>query len=125
MDGVPLGNPSTVNLNLSVVAPTGVARIDSLNGPRSAVWGLDALAGIVNLSTDPTPSNRVYVERGSNQAWFLGTNLGTSVVGVPVALHYSTLGTDGTNVSYEGNERDGFRQDAMHASYQWFLANHT
>ncbi|MCY4130939.1 MAG: TonB-dependent receptor [Gammaproteobacteria bacterium] len=118
MDGVPLGNPSTVNLNLSVVAPTGVSRIDALNGPRSAVWGSDALAGIVNLSTNPTPSNRLYVDRGSNQAWFLGTNLGASVAGVPLALHYSTLGTDGTNVSYEGDERDGFRQDSMHASYQ-------
>ena len=118
MDGVPIGNPSTVNLNLSAIAPTGIARIDALNGPRSAIWGSDALSGVVSLATDPTPSNRLYVDRGSNQSWFWGTNLGTKVADVPIAFHYSKLRTDGTNASYDGDERDGFRQDAIHASYQ-------
>lgn len=118
VDGVPVGNPSTVNLNLSAIAPTGISRIDALNGPRSTVWGSDALAGIVVLTTDPTPSNRVYLDRGSNQAWFAGTNLGAQVAGMPVAFHYSKLETDGTNASYEGSERDGFRQDALHSSYR-------
>ena len=118
MDGVPIGNPSTVNLNLSAIAPTGISRIDALNGPRSAIWGSDALAGIVSLSTNATPSNRVYLHRGSNQARFFGTNLGTRFADIPVALHYSRFDTEGTNVSYEGDERDGFQQDALHTSYQ-------
>ena len=119
MDGVPLGNPSTVNLNLSAIAPTGISRIDALNGPRSSVWGSDALAGIVSLTTNPMPSNRLYVDRGSNQAWLFGTNLGMRFAGVPVALHYSQYDTAGTNASYDGDEQDGFRQDALHTSYQY------
>ena len=85
VDGVPLGNPSTVNLNLSAIAPTGISRVDALNGPRSAIWGSDALAGVISLSTNQTPTNRIYVDRGSNQAWYWGTSLGTKIVDAPVA----------------------------------------
>lgn len=118
LDGVPLENPAIVNLNLSAIAPTGISRIDALNGPRSAIWGSDALAGIVSLKTDPTPSNRLFADWDSNNAWSLGTNLGATVMDVPVAFHYSKFDTEGTNVSYEGNEQDGFRQDALHTSYR-------
>ena len=118
LDGVPLGNPSTLNLNLSTIAPTGISRIDALNGPRSTIWGSDALAGVVSLATNQTPTNRIYMDRGSNQTVFLGTNLGAQLADMPIALHFSKFETDGTNASYEGDERDGFRQDALHASYQ-------
>ena len=116
------GNPvnlASANLNLSTISPIAISRIDSLNGPRSAIWGHDALAGVINLSTTPINSvNRVYADSGSNQAWSVGTDLGTELGGIPFSFHLAKRITEGTNASYEGDERDGFSQDAMHVGYQ-------
>ena len=116
------GNPVNLasgNLNLATISPIAISRIDALNGPRSAIWGHDALAGVINLSTTPiNPVNRVYAHTGSNQTWSLGTDLGTKIADVPIALHLAKRATEGTNTSYEGTESDGFSQDALHAGYQ-------
>ena len=121
------GNPVNLasgNLNFSTISPVAISRIDVLNGPRSAIWGHDALAGVINLSTTPiNPVNRVYADTGSNQTWSLGADLGTEIVDVPISLHVAKRVSEGTNVSYEGSEPDGFRQDALHAGYQKVGAN--
>ena len=110
---------ASTSLNLATLSPVAISRIDALNGPRSATWGHDALAGVLNLSTTPTTiGNRVYADSGSNQTWSLGTDVGTKVGNVPVSLHLARRASEGTNVSYEGNELDGFRQDAVHIGYQ-------
>ena len=116
------GNPVNLasgSLNISTISPIAISRIDALNGPRSAVWGHDALAGVINLATTPmNPVNRVYADTATNQTWSLGTDLGTTFADVPISLHVAKRASEGTNVSYEGNERDGFSQDAAHAGYQ-------
>lgn len=116
------GNPvilASANLNLSTISPIAISRIDALNGPRSAIWGHDAVAGVINLSTSPiNPENRVYADSGSNQTWSLGTDLGTTIADIPISLHIAKRASEGTNVSYEGNESDGFSQDAVHVGYQ-------
>ncbi len=121
------GNPVNLasgSLNLSTISPIAISQIDALNGPRSAIWGHDALAGVINLTTSPiNPVNRVYADTGSNQTWSLGTDLGTEIADVPISLHIAKRESEGTNVSYEGTEPDGFSQDALHAGYQKIGAN--
>ena len=121
------GNPVNLasgSLNISHISPIAITRVDALNGPRSAIWGHDALAGVINLSTTAVnPVNRVYADSGSNQSWSLGTDLGTVIADIPISLHIAKRSTEGTNVSYEGNMPDGFRQDALHTEYQKAGAN--
>lgn len=121
------GNPVNLasgNLNFSTISPVAIARIDALNGPRSAIWGHDALAGVINLTTSPiNPANRIYADTGSNQTWSLGADLGAEIADVPISLHIAKRASEGTNVSYEGSEPDGFSQDALHVGYQKVGAN--
>ena len=50
VDGIPL-NDIGGNVEFANVATTGVAQIEVLRGPNSALYGSDALAGVVSMST--------------------------------------------------------------------------
>lgn len=112
-------NLASQNLNLATISPIAISRVDVLNGPRSAVWGQHALAGVINLTTTARlPNNRVYMTTGSNETHNIGVDLGTELGGMPLAFYATNKSSDGTNVSYQGDERDGFDQDAFHFEYE-------
>lgn len=50
VDGIPL-NDIGGNVEFASVATTGIAQIEVLRGPNSALYGSDALAGVVSMST--------------------------------------------------------------------------
>ena len=59
VDGVRI-NPGTIGLPaLQNVTPDMVERIEVVKGPRSALWGSDAIGGVVNVVT----------RRGSREGW--------------------------------------------------------
>jgi vitamin B12 transporter len=70
IDGVRIGNPSSTDGsvdfgNLSVV---DIERIEVLRGPQSALYGSDAMGGVINIITrkgGKTPHRSVTVEAGS------------------------------------------------------------
>ncbi len=117
LNGHPI-NLLAANLNFATISPVGISRVDALNGPRSAILGHHALAGVVNLTAQPLESgNRGYVETGTNNTQGIGVDLSTKFRNAPVSLHAAKRTTDGTNVAYQGDERDGFEQTTVHAGY--------
>ncbi|HKF22833.1 MAG TPA: TonB-dependent receptor [Candidatus Angelobacter sp.] len=50
VDGIPMNDIGGV-VNLGTLATTGVERIEVLRGPNSALFGSDAMAGVVTLTT--------------------------------------------------------------------------
>ena len=59
VDGVRI-NPGTIGLPaLQNIAPDMIERIEVVKGPRSALWGSDAIGGVVNVVT----------RRGSRDGW--------------------------------------------------------
>lgn len=50
VDGIPL-NDIGGNVEFANVATTGIAQVEVLRGPNSAVYGSDALAGVVSMTT--------------------------------------------------------------------------
>jgi vitamin B12 transporter len=59
IDGVRV-NPGTIGLPaLQDIAPDMIERIEVVKGPRSALWGSDAIGGVVNIVT----------RRGSRDGW--------------------------------------------------------
>ena len=118
LDGHPL-HPASANVNLATISPTAVSRIEALNGPRSAVWGHDALAGVINLSTQSNePRKRIHLATGSNNMRSVGVGLNAKVATLPVEFHIASRATDGINVAHVGAEQDGFQQDALHLGYR-------
>ncbi|HWJ04245.1 MAG TPA: TonB-dependent receptor [Steroidobacteraceae bacterium] len=66
VDGVRI-NPGTIGLPaLQNVMPDMIERIEVVKGPRSALWGTDAIGGVVNLVT----------RRGSRDGWAVEAGYG-------------------------------------------------
>ncbi len=66
VDGIRI-NPGTIGLPaLQNIAPDMIERIEVIKGPRSAVWGSDAIGGVVNIVT----------RRGSQTGWVMEAGYG-------------------------------------------------
>lgn len=110
IDGIEANDPGS-ELNWGTVSTVGVKRVEVLNGPRSAVWGDQALAGVIHLETLPTEDqSRILIGGGT---------LGTSLVQLARervnessfnGISLKHIKSDGENASFLGDEHDGFEQ---------------
>ena len=118
VDGVDINDPALgaavdfANLDL-----IGATRIEILPGAQSALWGSDALAGVLNFETTPLPGaamRNVWIESGSNDT----TRESIQLAQRQDAWYYSVNGrhthTDGTNIATTGGEDDGYRNTTLH-----------
>ena len=66
VDGIRI-NPGTIGLpGLQNIPPDMIERIEVVKGPRSALWGSDAIGGVVNIVT----------RRGSQDGWIMEAGYG-------------------------------------------------
>jgi len=70
IDGVRIGDPSSIDgsLNFGNLSAVDIERIEVLRGPQSALYGSDAMGGVINIITrkgGKTPHRSVTVEAGS------------------------------------------------------------
>jgi len=70
LDGVPLNDPVLGAFDWSAVESAGLARVEVVRGPYSALWGSGAMGGVVQLLTrrDATPFAALRAEGGSRAA---------------------------------------------------------
>ncbi len=67
IDGVRFGSATTGQASISSLPLVGIERIEFLRGPRAAVYGSDAIGGVINIITDNTRSEtKVSASAGSN-----------------------------------------------------------
>ena len=115
IDGIQANDPGS-EFDFGTLSLTGVNKIEVLNGPQSAVWGSDALAGVITLDTTPKWNERKldlglgvnstqdvrarYSKHSDKRSWLLS------------AEHTSS---DGSNVSLIGDETDPFLKNTIHA----------
>ena len=118
VDGIAINDPalgSSVDFaNLDLI---GATRIEILPGAQSALWGSDALAGVMNFETTPAPERPCatsgskaartirrasrFDSRSATTAWYYALN----------ARHTETAGT---NIAEHGGEDDGYRNTTVH-----------
>jgi outer membrane receptor for ferrienterochelin and colicins len=80
IDGEPLIGRTAGTLELSRVAVGNIQRVEVVKGPASALWGSDALAGVVNIITSkpqPGTSGELRLRYGSNQTADLSAKFNT------------------------------------------------
>jgi outer membrane receptor for ferrienterochelin and colicins len=78
IDGQPLIGRTAGTLDLTRISVGNVKQVEMIKGPSSALWGSDALAGVINIITEKnTQPFAADVNSGysSNQTVDLGTNL--------------------------------------------------
>lgn len=92
-----------------------IERIEVVRGPQSALWGSDALAGVVNVVTRRPRSALEadgFAEAGSFGWRNAGARVGTAGAAGSLVASASRAETDGTNAAVAGGEDDGYDNTA-------------
>ena len=110
VDGVEAANPSTGEFNLAGLRASDIVKIEVLRGEQSALYGSDAVAGVISIVTRAGETKeqwRLNLEGGSRDT-FEGQVTGILPLGeASLSLNASGLTTQGFDVSGLDGERDG------------------
>ena len=109
IDGVRANDPATGDeFRWEYLGTSNIERIEIVRGPQSALWGSDAIGGVVHIITrsDNAPGIGGYMEAGSRNTFngALNGSLGGDQWSAGLALEQLT--TDGSNISRTGSETD-------------------
>lgn len=110
VDGIRV-NPGTIGLApLQSIAPSSIERIEVVKGPRSALWGTDAIGGVVNVITRRSAPDTWTAEVGygaydTQQASLSG---GTALGGVNVAVGVNWIDSSGFPTRTDDDVKRGF-----------------
>ncbi len=118
IDGINVNDPALgASVDFANLDLIGATRIEILPGAQSALWGSDALAGVLNFETTPAPGTvmrKVWLESGSNDT----TRQSIQLAQRDDAWYYSVnarhTDTAGTNIATQGGEDDGYRNTTLH-----------
>lgn len=96
--------------DFSQISTNDIERIEIVRGPQSALWGSDAMAGVIHIITMPNTNDSSFtasLETGSfsTQRATFSANLGSSRHQTKLSVDY--LDSDGTNIARNGSEDDG------------------
>jgi vitamin B12 transporter len=118
IDGIEVNDPALgSNVDFAHLALTGTRHIEVIRGPQSALWGADAIAGMIAFETTPAPGTvdrRIGYEGGSNDTHRVGAQFSDSTRPWYYAVSADHYQTDGTNVAEQGNEDDGYENTTVH-----------
>ena len=111
IDGVPQNDPATGDeFRWEHLSAANVERVEIVRGPQSALWGSDAIGGVVNVITQTGSASsgaNVYAESGANSTLNIGAD-GRMISGDwLLSAGFDSLDTDGENISRTGSEDDG------------------
>lgn len=125
LDGVRLNDVAAPagGLDFSTVSASGIERVELLRGSGSLVWGSDALAGVLHLTSRVPQGVKASLEAGGDRqvtgTLALGDRGQRHRVGASAA--YTTL--RGFSSAAVGAERDGFGQLSLSARGEVDLAS--
>jgi len=125
IDGIDVSDPSAPQLqfDFGTLTTAGLSRIEVLRGSQSALYGSEAVAGVIDITSwrpehDGT-SGRVSLEGGSMGTLRAAGSAGVKSDRAELALSLSRTLTDGFSASSRGTEDDGFRGSSasLHGRY--------
>lgn len=118
IDGVKV-NPGTAGgAALQNMAPELVERIEIVKGPRSSLYGSEAIGGVINIITrrgGPGRELGARVQAGRYGTRGLGGNVSWQDEGLGGGVSATALRTDGFPTFTDGSDDRGFENDAFNA----------
>ena len=106
--------------NFTHLLVSQIERVEIVRGPQSALWGSDALSGVINVVTRPQEESdssfSMTAEAGSLQ-----TKAGTVSINHRSDRHQmrayiDALKTNGSNIARVGSEKDGYKNTTVNLS---------
>ena len=124
VDGMRIASASSGDSNLQFLNVDQIERVEVLRGPRSAVYGADAIGGVVQIFTRRSAGEGlqpfVRMGYGSNASWRRSAGLSGGDAQTRFSLAGSLDETDGidrTGPSYDSDQdHDGYRNKAFSLS---------
>ena len=109
--------------NFTHLSTDQIKRIEVVRGPQSALWGSDALAGVINIITMDNKIGEsdlsLNAETGSFNSQKLGLSYKTGSKRTQIQASMNQFSTDGTNIARQGSEEDGYENTNITLNGNW------
>lgn len=123
IDGIDVTDPSSTqtNFNFGPLNTMGLGRVEVLYGSQSAIYGSEAIGGVISISSLAAPEEngtelRYALEGGSYDTWRGMLGIGTRFDRGELSFSINRVTTDGFSAQDENNgntEADGFDSTAI------------
>jgi vitamin B12 transporter len=125
VDGVRVDSQATGGASWNAIPLSQVDRVEIVRGPAAAVYGSDALGGVLQVFTrrgEQALAPSVELGLGTDGLRKVAASISGRQGAVDYALGASRETSDGFNVKPQGNpDRDGYRNTAFSGSLGWQL----
>ena len=116
IDGVEVANPSSGEFDFSGLRAEDVVRIETLRGEQSALYGSDAIGGVINIITRAGSTQegwRGSVEAGSRETIEGQISAVIPLGGAALSINGNAFNTDGYDISGLDGEDDGSQSRSL------------
>lgn len=116
IDGVEAGNPNTGEFDFAGIRSEDIIQIEVLRGEQSALWGSDAIGGVINIITRAGSRNESFqasVELGSFDTLEGQISAVIPIGDAALSINGNAFSTEGFDISGLDGEDDGSRSRSL------------
>jgi len=116
IDGIEVANPSDGGFDFGGLRNEDIVKIEVLRGEQSALYGSDAIGGVINIITRAGSTSEIWrasVEGGSRDTFEGQISAVIPIASAALSINGNGFSTDGFDVAGLSGERDGSQSTAL------------